>query len=560
MKGFYAYSPMLWPLLAAVMFLLALACYGWRRRDVTAALPFALGSLFAAFWAAGATLEFAAVAPATQIFWIKVQACLMLPATTAITVFILEYAWPDRPLPRRDLLLLSLAPLTLIALVLTDARHQLMWRDFAAAGEAAVPLIGPGSAFFFIYSYLLALAGILILVWLFLRSPQQRRPAAIMITGQLAARLIFTLSFFRLVPTDLPLDVLAITVVFFMYAVALFAFHIFDPVPAARRMVIEQLQAGVLVLDPHGRIAALNPAAEGILGVPAASAGGRPLRELLPAYPVAALAESKEIELSLDGAAGQEARVYTVASSLLDDWRGLEIGRLLLLHDITAQKRTQTRLVEQQRALAALHERESLARDLHDSIGQVLGYTGFQLEAAIQLLRNGETETAVAQLNRLAAITREAHADVREYILDLRTTPAPQESFFSTLRHYLDGFSQNYGIQTLFVAGQELDEELFTADTRLQLLRVVQEALANARKHGRAHCVKVSFACEDGRVRLIIEDDGQGFDPDLPPAAGERHFGLRFMRERAEMLGGSLDIATAPGTGVRVIVEFPLKE
>jgi two-component system nitrate/nitrite sensor histidine kinase NarX len=91
-------------------------------------------------------------------------------------------------------------------------------------------------------------------------------------------------------------------------------------------------------------------------------------------------------------------------------------------------------------------------------------------------------------------------------------------------------------------------------------LRVVQEALANARKHGRAHCVKVRFGCENGRVRLIIEDDGQGFDPDLPPAAGERHFGLRFMRERAEMLGGSLDIATAPGTGVRVIVEFPLKE
>ena len=557
MNGRYAYTPMLWPLLAAVIFLLALAWYGWRRRDVTAALPFALGSLFAACWAAGATLEFAAVAPATQIFWIKVQACLMLPATTAIIVFIVEYAWPGRRLTRRDLLLLALAPLTLIALVLTDARHQLIWRGFAVSGGAVTLQPGPGSAFFFLYSYLLALAGILILVWLFLRSPQQRWPAAIMIAGQLAARLIFTLSFFRLVPTALPLDVLAIAVVFLMYAVALFAFHLFDPLPAARRTVFEQLQAGVLVLDAHGRVAALNPAAERMVGAPAGRAAGRPLRELLPAYP-AALAAGAESELELDGGVdGQEIRAYTVTNSLLNDWRGLEVGRLLLLHDITAQKRTQAQLVEQQRALAALQERELLARELHDSIGQVLGYSGFQLEAAAKLLRDGQTETAVAQLDRLAVVVREAHADVREHILDLRTAPAPQEPFFAALRRYLDGFTQNYGIQTLFDGGA-VDEALLTADMRVQLMRIVQEALANARKHGRPRCVAVRFACQDGRVRLSIADDGQGFDPDLPPAAG--HFGLRFMRERAAMLGGSLDIDTAPGAGARLVVDFPLQE
>lgn len=560
MKGLYAYTPMLWPLTAAVVFLLALAAYGWRRRDVTAALPFALGSFLAALWAGGATMEYAAVAPATQIFWIKFQTCLMLPATTAITVFILEYAWPHRRSARRDLLLLSLAPLAMFVLVLTDARHHLVWRSFAVVGESVIPAAGPASWFFFIYSYVLGFAGIVILVWLFLRSPQQRRPVAIMIAGQIAARLIFTVSFLRLAPTDWPLDVLAITVVFLMYGVALFAFHLFDPVPAARRMVIEQLQAGVLVLDAHGRVAALNPAAEEILGAPTGGARGRSLRELLPAYPAAALAESKEIELALDGAAGQEPRVYTVANSLLKDWRGLEVGRLLLLHDITAQKTTQTQFVEQQRVLAALHEREFLARELHDSIGQVLGYTGFQLEAALQLLRNGETDTAVAQITRLAGIVREAHADVRAYILDLRTTPATQEPFFSALRHYLDGFSQNYGIQTVLCPGKQVDEELLAPETRVQLFRIVQEALSNARKHGRPRCVEVRFARENGRVCLIIEDDGLGFDPNLLPTAGEQHFGLRFMHERAAILGGSLNIETAPGTGVRVVVAFPLKE
>ncbi len=89
----------------------------------------------------------------------------------------------------------------------------------------------------------------------------------------------------------------------------------------------------------------------------------------------------------------------------------------------------------------------------------------------------------------------------------------------------------------------------------MQAFRILQEALSNARKHARARCVQVSFTKHNRSVQMTIQDDGAGFDPAL--AASEGHFGLKFMRERAEALGGRLEVESAPGKGTKVVVEIP---
>jgi len=253
---------------------------------------------------------------------------------------------------------------------------------------------------------------------------------------------------------------------------------------------------------------------------------------------------------------GAETRYYLLETSALKDWRGLEIGRLLLLHDVTEQKRAQAQLVEQQRALATLKEREHMARELHDSLGQVLGYAGLQVEVAAKLSRDGQGEAAATHLDRLGSVIREAHADVREFILDLRSTPSLQQPFFTVLHQYLEGFTNNYDIKTQLTIGPEIDDRTFSADTQLQIFRIVQEALSNARKHGRARHVQVMFAAEDSRICMTIQDDGAGFD--LTQVTDGGHFGLRFMRERAEELGGRLQVDSTPGKGTRVVVEVPV--
>jgi two-component system nitrate/nitrite sensor histidine kinase NarX len=93
----------------------------------------------------------------------------------------------------------------------------------------------------------------------------------------------------------------------------------------------------------------------------------------------------------------------------------------------------------------------------------------------------------------------------------------------------------------------------------VQLLRILQEALTNVRKHANASCVRISFALEDGWARVTVHDDGRGFDPDVSSAGMEEHVGLRVMRERAEEAGGSLNLRSASGQGTDLVVLVPVK-
>ena len=92
----------------------------------------------------------------------------------------------------------------------------------------------------------------------------------------------------------------------------------------------------------------------------------------------------------------------------------------------------------------------------------------------------------------------------------------------------------------------------------MQLFRILQEAFSNARKHAETDCVRVLFELEGGLLCMRIQDNGKGFDPDRAAEAGSSHFGLRFMRERAEQLGGSLRVDSAPGEGTCVEVVVPV--
>jgi PAS domain S-box-containing protein len=557
MISHYSWTPQMFPSLVTVVLLILFSIYSWRRRSVPGAIPFAIGCLFAAFWAAGAMMEYTAVDIETRIFWFKFQSAWYLPTATAIACFVLEYAWPGRWLTRRNLILLSIPCLLGIGLLLTDDLHHLAWRGFAYEGSV-IPLRGPANWMLLVYGYVLSTVNLIAFVWLFIRSPQHRWPVAIMATGLIVGRGLFLLEAVYEFQISGPLDVPPIAFEYLLYALALFGFRIFDPIPLANRAAIAQMHTGMLVLDPEGRIVSLNPAAERILGTPAKQIKGKPITELLPAYPDVHFAEEAEIEVSLPQ--GQQIRQYTLAVSPLKDWRELVIGHLLLLHDVTVQKQAQAQLLGQQELLAALHEREQLARELHDSVGQVLGYISMQAQAIRKRAHDEGTASIETQLTRLAEVAQEAHRDIRESIFNLKTGPVAGWSFFGTLRVHLAGYQEHYGILTELAIPEGVTEDLFDAGAAVQLLRVIQEAMANTRKHGNASRVQISFACQDGQAQIVIADDGCGFDLDQFKESGEGHFGMAFMRERMEQIGGSLAVETRPGAGTQVWIHVPIHE
>ena len=232
---------------------------------------------------------------------------------------------------------------------------------------------------------------------------------------------------------------------------------------------------------------------------------------------------------------------------------------MLLLRDVSEQKRAQAQIVEQQRALAMLQEREHLARELHDGVGQVLGYVKMQAQAARDRLAQDQKAAADSQLAQLVTVAQDAHADVREYILGARSAVAGQPGFLPALREYMKRFSENYDLRAELIEPPNWSDDILEATVAAQLLRVIQEALTNARKHARAHCVQVTIHFDGQRAQGFVQDDGVGFDPSLLATTEGQKYGLGFMRERAEEVGGSVVIHSAPGRGTRVVVEVPVR-
>jgi len=313
--------------LTALLFA-AIPIFAWRRLNVTGASPFTTAFLFTAAWSAGAVMEGAAVDLATKIFWFKFQAAWKLPTVSAITCFILDYTWPGRWLTKRNLALLSSGVLLGWGLIITNDFHHWVWRDFLFDGTIT-SLQNMGGWLLIAYGYGLTIVNIIALAWLFLHSRPHRWPVALIVTTQLGIRTLYLLEQTQVVQSVLPLDILGIGFGCLIYALALFGFRLFDPVAMARQKLMEQLSNGMLVLDRQGRVASLNPAAERIFGLSARQVKGRPVRELLPAYPegLQPVTSGTEIEFSLpaDGVTSD----YRLVISLLNDWRGQEAGRLL---------------------------------------------------------------------------------------------------------------------------------------------------------------------------------------------------------------------------------------
>jgi PAS domain S-box-containing protein len=554
----YAYTPQIWPSVLTVMLLISLSIYSGHRRSLPGVTPFLIGCLFAAAWAAGNVMEVAAQDLAAKIFWFKFQAVWQLPVIIAVACFVLEYAWPGRWLSRRNLALLSIPALLALALILTNDLHHLIWRGFVYDGKVTPPR-GLGNWIIVAYGYGLTILNLVIFAWLFQRSQQHRWPVMMMVIGQILGRGLYLLQAAQVLQSNLPLGVLAVTMENLMYALALFGFRLFDPIPLARQTAIEQLQSGMLVLDPQGKIVSLNPAAIAILGSFEKRLKGRPIQDLLPAW--AQLPEELQsagvgqAEISLG--TGPETCCYQLEVSALSNWRGLAVGRLLLLHDVTEQKQAQAQIVEQQRALAMLQEREQLARELHDSLGQAFAFVNTQGQTIRRLLSRGDLATADEYTSRLVEVAREADVDIRESILGLRVALSGQ-GFFPVLVQYLTQYEKNYAIHTELEKPDTMLDGTFEPLVEVQLLRILQEALTNIRKHAGAHRVRISFISEAGCGRITVQDDGQGFDPQARSDSFSEHVGLRVMRERAEEVGGHLLVDSTPGQGTRVMVEVPV--
>ncbi|MDZ4764351.1 MAG: GAF domain-containing sensor histidine kinase [Chloroflexota bacterium] len=242
------------------------------------------------------------------------------------------------------------------------------------------------------------------------------------------------------------------------------------------------------------------------------------------------------------------------------DWRKLSADDLRLLNtvgDMLSIAVERAQLFARSVQLGAVEERNRLAREIHDTLAQGLAGIALQLETADALMDAGQSDKARAAIRKALTVARANMEDARRSVLDLRAVPLEGR----TLAEALDSLAADYAAEW----GWRASFEAVGASTPLPirvsagLYRIAGEALINIARHAAAHTVEMRLIVQPGSVGMTIEDDGSGFDPDQ--TANTDRFGLIGLNERARLLGGTLEICSAPdeGTFMRIVVPLEAK-
>jgi two-component system, NarL family, sensor kinase len=243
--------------------------------------------------------------------------------------------------------------------------------------------------------------------------------------------------------------------------------------------------------------------------------------------------------------------ILNVASS---HWREISDNELRLLHtvgDLMGIAIERARLFRRSAELGALDERNRLAREIHDTIAQGLVAISLKLETMDLLLETkAETEQVRDLLANALKLTRENLEEARRSVMDLRAAPLEDKSLPEAIQDLLEGMKPKTHFEVIG-SSPPLPIRVATG-----LYRIAQEALTNIRKHAEAKQVDIRLILTPERVRLVIEDDGKGFDLQ---AIGEGHFGLIGLKERGRLLNATLDIVSCEGSGTVIEVTIPLE-
>jgi two-component system nitrate/nitrite sensor histidine kinase NarX len=211
---------------------------------------------------------------------------------------------------------------------------------------------------------------------------------------------------------------------------------------------------------------------------------------------------------------------------------------------------------EDARTLSIMEERTRMAHELHDSLAQTLASLRFKVRLFDDSLNRGEEATIWQELEGLENTIDEAYAELRSLITHFRA-PLDGKGIIRVVERLVERFRQETKMEVFYYHNWHLKD--LPSEIELEAIRIVQEALANVRKHSRAKTVRILlYSSEEGKCSILVEDDGIGLPVNLPepdPKTGE-HIGLTVMRARADRVGGDLQFESEPGEGTLIQLNF----
>jgi two-component system sensor histidine kinase DegS len=200
-------------------------------------------------------------------------------------------------------------------------------------------------------------------------------------------------------------------------------------------------------------------------------------------------------------------------------------------------------------------ERKRVAREIHDGPAQSMANVVLRSEIVEKMLKNERILEAQMELHELKQMVRMSLADVRRIIFDLRPMALDDLGLVPTLQKYIQTCEERIESSVdLVIFGVEPP---LRSSVKAAIFRLVQECLNNVEKHAKASSVQVKLEFLQESLRLVVKDDGMGFDLEKSKATGS--FGLLGMKERTQLLEGTVDVQSAPGEGTKILFQIPLK-
>ena len=335
-----------------------------------------------------------------------------------------------------------------------------------------------------------------------------------------------------------------------------------------QQAILENISDPAWLKDTEGRFLVCSQAMASVAGRPACEIVGRTLQELVPADANRSAAEDAQV-VTARKQMRFESRWHTprgspkwfeVLKTPLLDAQGAVIGIVGVARDVTERKHFEEQLVLLPRRIIETQEaeRQRVARELHDSVNQLLASIRMRL-GRVSDISTSIGPSAREVLKRCQDLLVQAIEENRRIAHDLRPTDLDQLGFTLTCRNFCRQFAARSGLRIKCSIGR-FGERLPT-QVELNLFRIVQEAFNNVERHARARTISTRVMVRDNSLRLKIIDDGCGFDPAAVSTGKKKsRFGLLNLRERAAAMRGSCEIESVPGHGTTITVTVPLKK
>lgn len=550
-----SYMPLqegIWFQVLTIAMLEGFGVYFWQYRKLPGALPQVFAQLTKAIWLiAQLGLTYSTVLP-WQIFWAKLEDTAGIVLLAVWFWFTQELSRPERVVPKWLMPIVVACTAGLSLMCLTNEWHlwywHSLWLNEGRLYAQEMPLVRAAEYFSKIMPIITVGLGIR---WLLRTAGLRRRQAITFVLMPSVSYLGYLLKGLL----GLPIPTLALG--FFLSGIyIIWAYRrwlVYQIMPQAQHLVVQDMSEGLVVVDEQGYIVEVNPAGRRTLsGLPIVN--GAPFSAVLGGWP--ALGEALTLA---SGAAVEISRLqdsgishYLVTRATLENPAHDSLGFILLFKDITQQKQDQAQLLQQEKALSIVAERNRLGREIHDSSGQVWNFLRLELQVLRSTLLKGRVDDGLQQVDRLLALTQELNTDVRETIVGLKQTKSGD--FLSTLQEYVIWYQQTHGIPVQLSVQEIEDSVCLQEGEAVQLLRIVQEALTNIRKHAQASAVEIRLVQQADAVVVWIKDNGCGFEP--AAVQGKQGYGLQIMQERAAEAGATWEIRSTPGQGTVVKVRF----